>query len=160
MAFTNPECQAFLTEGLWCDLSGDIVTISVDLNIEIETKARLNIELEISGVKMRSVIFKQKEAKTLVLTITDNGVPVDLSAAILELGVKKHKSDTTYVINKKDTDFDKTQAINGIVSVYISDQDTNQDPWAYVGELKVVFSASSIDKSADLTIIIEQAVTN
>ena len=111
-------------------------------------------------ILMTTITFKQGEAKTLTLTITENGVPVDLSTATLELGVKRQKSDTTYVINKKDTDFDKTQAINGIVSVYISDQDTNQDPWAYVGELKVVFSASSIDKSADLTIIIEQAVTN
>jgi len=45
MAFTNPECQAFLTEGLWCDLSGDIVTISEDINIELEISPNVEVEL-------------------------------------------------------------------------------------------------------------------
>jgi len=48
MAFTNPECQAFLTEGLWCDLSGDIVTISAEISVGISTGASLNLELETS----------------------------------------------------------------------------------------------------------------
>ena len=107
---------------------------------------------------MASVSFKQGEAKTLTLTVTEGGTAVDLSAATLEFAVKKRKSDTSYVIRKEDGDFDKTQAADGIVSVDLSAADTDQDPWSYIGELKVSFSASSIDKSADLTVVIEQAV--
>jgi len=107
---------------------------------------------------MASVSFKQGEAKTLTLTVTEGGTTVDLSAATLEFGVKKRKSDTNYVIHKEDADFNKDQATNGIVSVNLNAADTNQDPWSYIGELKVSFSASSIDKSADLTVVIERAV--
>jgi len=99
---------------------------------------------------MASVSFKQGEAKTLTFTVTEDGVAVDLSTATLAFGVKKRKRDDSYIFSKADEDFDKTQAANGIVSIDLSITDTDQDPWSYVGELKVTFADSSIDKSADL----------
>lgn len=108
----------------------------------------------------KNVSLKQGEARTLTITVTDeNGAVVILSSATLFLGVKKRKSDDTYIFFKDDEDFDKSQAVNGIVSVDLTAEDTNQTPWSYIGELKITFADSSVNKSADLTIAIEQAVT-
>jgi len=109
---------------------------------------------------MADVSFKQGEAKTLTITVTDeNDAVVDLSSATLFLGVKKRKADADYIFSKDDEDFDKSQVADGIVAVDLSAEDTAQDPWSYVGELKVTFADSSVDKSADLIISIEQAIT-
>ncbi len=105
------------------------------------------------------VSFKQGEAKTLTLTIKENGIAKDVSTATLLLGVKKPKSDTTYAFSKEDAGFNKTQAAQGIVSVFLSDTDLGIAPGLYIGELKVSFPDSTIDKSADLSFMVEQAVT-
>ncbi|MBM4285827.1 MAG: hypothetical protein FJ128_11360 [Deltaproteobacteria bacterium] len=105
------------------------------------------------------VTFKQKEAKTLTLTVKENGNPVSLVGAVLFLGVKRTKGDAEYVFSKGDADFNKGQAAQGIVSVLLSTGDLTQEPGPYVGELKVSYPDGTIDKSADLTLVIKQAVT-
>lgn len=106
-------------------------------------------------------ILKQKEAKTLTLTVTRNGSPVDLSGCTLFLGVKGRKDDTQYTFSKNDADFDKSQAAQGVVSVFLSGEDLDQEPGDYVAELKVQFSGTptAIEKSADFYLLIQQAVT-
>lgn len=108
-----------------------------------------------------SVTLKQGEAKTLRFVVTENGVAVDLSAQGVELffGVKKKKSDTVYVISKESAAFDVTDASTGVITVTLTSTDTNQTPTSYIGELKIKFSDDSIDKSEDLAIKIDQAVT-
>ncbi|MDI6852052.1 MAG: BppU family phage baseplate upper protein [Deltaproteobacteria bacterium] len=108
---------------------------------------------------MANVSFKQGEAKTLTLTVKDNGAGVDLSAATIFLGVKKKKTDASFIIEKQDADFDKSQAAAGVISVFLSDADLSVDPGHYIGELKATFPDSTIDKSADLSFRVEQAVT-
>jgi hypothetical protein len=108
---------------------------------------------------MASVSFKQGEAKTLTLTVKENGVGIDLTAASLFLGVKQRKTDASFAIQKQDADFDKSQAAAGIISVFLSDADLGVDPGQYIGELKATFPDSTIDKSADLSFKVEQAVT-
>jgi hypothetical protein len=108
---------------------------------------------------MASVSFKQGEAKTLTLTVKENGVGVDLSATTLFLGVKKKKTDGSFVIEKQDADFDKSQAAGGVISVFLSDADLGVDPGQYIGELRATFPDATIDKSADLSLKVEQAVT-
>lgn len=102
--------------------------------------------------------FKQKEAKPLTLTVREDGNPVNLTGAGLFLGVKRNKSDAEYVFFKEDEDFNKTDAANGVVSVLLSTSDLDQIAGPYVGELKVSYLDGTIDKSADLQIIINQAV--
>jgi nitrogen fixation protein FixH len=109
---------------------------------------------------MASVRMKTGEAKTIRFTITDaNGATVDVGEATLTFMVKQKKDDEVAVITKNDGDFDKTQAASGIVDVDVSATDSALPACEYVGELKVSFSASNIDKSADLDFVIEQAVT-
>jgi hypothetical protein len=96
---------------------------------------------------------------TIRFTVTDDtGAVVDLSTATLTFAVKKNKSDTAYVIQKLDAVFDKTQAALGIVMVSLSAADTDLDQGEYVGELQIVFTATNIDKSADITVVIVPAV--
>lgn len=108
---------------------------------------------------MATITLKQKEAKTIRFTVTDASGIVNLSTATLTFGVKKNKSDAAYVILKADALFGKVLAATGIVTVPLSATDTDLDQGEYIGELKTFFSATNIDKSADITVVIEQAVT-
>lgn len=109
---------------------------------------------------MSTVNLKAGEAKTIRFTVTDtSGAAVDLSSTTLALVVKKRKSsDVSADITKSDGSFDKTQAASGIVDVNISSSDSSLPAANYVGELKITFSATCIDKSADITFTIEAAV--
>jgi len=107
--------------------------------------------------------LKQGEAKILTLTVTDkSGGAVDLSGAILLLGVKKSPGDGAYVIAKAEADFDKSRAPEGMVSVTLTATDTNQAEGNYVGELKCSWAGlpALVDKSADFYLQIKQAVTD
>jgi hypothetical protein len=108
-----------------------------------------------------SVTMKAGEAKTIRFTITDaDGAAVDVSAATLTFMVKQNKGDDAALISKSDGDFDKTQAASGIIDLDISATESNLPAKdAYVAELKVEFSSSNIDKSADIDFVIEEAVT-
>lgn len=112
---------------------------------------------------MANVILKQGEAKTLTLTVIDeNGAAVNLTDCTFFLGVKRQKGDASYTFSKEHSAFEVSQAAQGIVSVFLADTDTNQAPGPYVGELKVTFPGAppaTVEKSGDLTLIIERAVT-
>ena len=109
---------------------------------------------------MATVTLKAGEAKTIRFTVTDaDGVAVNLSSATLTFVVKKRKgSDVSADIAKNDGNFNKTQAASGIVDVDISSSNSNLPAANYIGELKIIFSATNIDKSADITFTIEEAV--
>jgi hypothetical protein len=105
--------------------------------------------------------LKQGEAKTITFTVKDaDGVVVDLSDAELALGVKLNLTDTAYAIEKDDTDFETTQAAQGIVSVELAEADTNLTPGTYVGELKCSWTGPPIviNKSANFYLQIKVAV--
>ena len=111
---------------------------------------------------MLKLELKQKEAKTIKFTIKDsNGNAIDCSSATFFFGVKKSKSHATYKIQKNDSDFDKTNASNGIVTVNLNTTDLNLDAEKYYAELKIVFSASTnVNKSEDIELNIIEAVTD
>jgi hypothetical protein len=109
---------------------------------------------------MEKMVIKQGEAKTVTLTVKDAlGTGVDLSGADLLLGVKKDKSETEYTFSKDDLEFDKSQAANGIVSVNLSAEDTDQQEATYIGELKCAWAGPVIKKSEDFFLQIKRAVT-
>ncbi len=108
------------------------------------------------------ITLKQGEAKLLTLTVTDeNGAAVNLSGCTLFLGVKSPKGED-YAFSKDHSAFDLDHADQGIISVFLGDTDTNQTPGPYVGELKVIFpgaAPNTVEKSSDLALTIERAVT-
>jgi hypothetical protein len=105
------------------------------------------------------VSFKQGEAKHLTLSVQTDGRAVDLAGADLFLGVKKTKGDGDFVLAKGDGEFDKSQAGDGIVSLFFSSAELNREAGLYVAELKVQFPDGTVDKSLDLPLVIEAAVT-
>jgi hypothetical protein len=107
-----------------------------------------------------TLTMKQGEAKTITFTVKDaDGVAVNLSAATLTLGFKAAKSDVAYLIEKDDGDFTKTQAASGIVSVNLTEADTDLAPGTYIGELMCSWTGGAvINKSMDIKLKIKEAV--
>ncbi|RJR48282.1 MAG: hypothetical protein C4567_00195 [Deltaproteobacteria bacterium] len=108
-----------------------------------------------------TVNLKQGEAKKLTLTVTDEtGAAVDLSDCTLFLAVKPPKGEG-YAFSKNHGDFDLSQAALGIISVFLAQTDTDRTPGPYVGELKVIIpgAPATVEKSGDLALSIERAVT-
>ena len=94
------------------------------------------------------------EAKTLKFVIKDgDGVARDCTGATFKLFVKENISDTTYQIEKSDSDFNKTNAATGIIRLPLSSSDIDKDPKTYFAELETTFSATSIDKFAFYLVI-------
>jgi hypothetical protein len=56
-------------------------------------------------------------------------------------------------------DFNKSQAGDGIVSVFFSSAELDREAGLYVAEPKVQFPDGTIGKSLNLALVIEQAVT-
>ena len=110
---------------------------------------------------VRRVILKQGESKILTLTVTDEaGALVNLTAAVLTLGVKQSAKDPAFIFQKADGVFDKTAAASGVVKVPLSATDTNQPEGEYIGELKAEWASSpvTIEKTVNFYIQIRQAV--
>lgn len=106
-----------------------------------------------------NIDVKQKEAKTIKFTCTLDGSATDVSSATdFHFGVKRKKTDTTYLIEKSNEDFNTDDAASGIVKVSLSASDLNLDAGNYIGELRITFSATNIDKSADLDFNVKPAV--
>lgn len=114
---------------------------------------------------MESIILKQKEAKTVRFTVTDsNGDAVDLSSATLSFMARESTSDglgATVSIEKSNSDFLRTPPYddaNGVVGLSLSTDNLDLEAARYHSELKVVFAADNIDKSANIALIIEESV--
>ncbi len=109
---------------------------------------------------MAAISFKQGEARALNFTVSEGGEPKDLSGASLAFIVKRRKSEAEVVISKADADFDKSKETAGVVSVFLTPEETGQGPGTYVGELTITFPGTPavIEKSLDLTMAIEEAV--
>lgn len=104
---------------------------------------------------MVHIPVKQKEAKTVRFTISGT---FDLSMAEFVYAVKNKKSEGAYVIKKEDTDFDKTEITNRKVKVTLTESDLDLVAGSYISELKIILGADNIDKSADITLMVEEAV--
>jgi len=95
---------------------------------------------------LTTIELVQKEAKTLTFTIKDSdGNVVDVSDAICSLYGKTSLSDTTYLFEKSDSDFDKSDGANGVITVGLSETDLNFYGYAYC-ILKLEINSGDIDK--------------
>ena len=102
--------------------------------------------------------FKRGEGRTVTFTITENSTALDVSAATISFYVKAKKSDTTILITKSDSDFDKTDAGSGIIYCDFSSTDTDITPKSYIGELQLLWTENSKYKSKDFEVYIKEAV--
>lgn len=109
---------------------------------------------------MSSIDIKTGEGKWVRFTITQDGAIVNCSAATFTFGLKKQWNDTEYIIEKTDTDFDKSEAANGIVSINITATESSSlDLGTHVGELKIIFTADEdVDKSEIFNVNVKRSV--
>jgi len=127
------------------------------------TASQQQAMVTIDGSATAKAVFKVGESKDLVLYVKDrNKQAIDLSDAVLSLGVKASKTDTAMVISKDDADFDHSQAASGVVSVHLDETDTDQVPRSYVAELRMAWGSGedTIVKSSDIVLEIQRAVTD
>jgi hypothetical protein len=109
----------------------------------------------INNKKTNRLSLIEGEKKNIQFTVKDNqGTVVDISSATLSLMVKLTK-DTSALITVADGSFTKTDAANGIVLAPI---DTTALTYGneYFMELKITYSANSIDYSGDIKLTITQ----
>jgi hypothetical protein len=104
-----------------------------------------------------SIKLKQGEAKTVNFFITRAGAAI--TDATLTLHVKE-KADGDVIIEKTDSDFDKSDKANGNYTVNFEFDDTKSlKAKTYVSELKTVITADTdVDKSYDIPFVVERAV--
>ena len=109
---------------------------------------------------MPEINLKRGEAKTLTFTVKDrtSGAVVDLSNATMTFSVKTSKAVGTTTIQRTGTAFGTADASKGIVTLNLTESDTDINPLTYVSELKTRFGSTISDKSADIDFIIGTAV--
>lgn len=102
-----------------------------------------------------AIQLKQGEAKPLLFTFTLDGAAVDVSTGTFSLCIKANKTDAECLISKADGVFDKSNAGDGLVAVWLDETDTDQTPKSnYIGELKTTIPPNIIDKSDDFQVTI------
>ena len=111
---------------------------------------------------MNPVVIKQGEGKFLRFSVTRNGTAVNLSSATLRFVLKAKYSDAEYLIEKADSDFDRSNEDGGFVRVNLSPSETSRlNPRNYLGELEIVFvSDSDVDKSVTIPVTLLPSVTH
>jgi hypothetical protein len=106
-----------------------------------------------------AIPLKAGEAKTIIFTITDSsGDAVNCFNVNPLFEAKVDKEATAKLFSKVSGDFDFTFASTGILSVPLLAADT-AGAGDYVGELKLSWSTTNIDKSHDIGIFIDTAIT-
>jgi hypothetical protein len=107
----------------------------------------------------REIKLKRGEGKTLTFTIKNRrtGAVIPVTTATQTFTVSSVYGGTP-LIQKNDSDFTKTYAADGIVSVDLYINDTDITPYEYIAELKTHFSNSMSDKSRTIKFIISTAV--
>ena len=107
--------------------------------------------------------IKKGESKTYSFLIKRNGTAYNMSgldpAPTFKWAVKREREDASYLIEKNDDDFDKTDLATGYVHLTILAADTvDLDAGAYVSELKSSFTTDDIDKSTVIDFILKKSV--
>lgn len=111
---------------------------------------------------VQKIKIKQKEAKIIQFTVTDDNGFADMSNATLTFVVRgtTASGDRTILFTISDGSFDKTNAATGVVKITITATNSDQTVATYVSDLKIEFSSTNIDKSPDIPFIIQQAQTD
>lgn len=110
---------------------------------------------------MPSITMKKGEAKTIAFLIKRNGVPLDMSgmSPTFKWAVKRQREDSSYLLEKADAAFDKTDIATGYAKVTVTVNDTASiAEGTYVSELKTTLAADDVDKSEVIDFTLEKSV--
>lgn len=107
---------------------------------------------------IQKISIKKGEAKTLKFTFKESGAAKDMTGATFTFVVKTAKSVASYLIEKLDASFNKTEIASGIVKVTLSKTDLAVSPGVYISEIRAYFSDQAIDLSEDIVFRVETPV--
>ena len=99
--------------------------------------------------------LKQKEQRSLRIVETNT---YDLTGAEFKFGIKDYQKDTSYSVEKVDTDFDKSDIALGIVYVTLTETNLDLTVGTYWGELKISLLSGDIIKTSTYEIKINRAI--
>jgi hypothetical protein len=100
--------------------------------------------------------FYQGEVRPLIFEVYYQGSPMNLSDCTFGLEVRRTPDDPVYIL-KSDSNFDKSQAANGIVLVTLTAADLSEVGTFY-GQLAVTDSGGLVRKSEPFMLIIKPAI--
>ena len=109
---------------------------------------------------MSNITIKKGESKIVPFLIKRNGTPLDMSemSPTFKWAVKNEREDSEYILEKEDTDFDKTDIATGYAKISILASDTaNITEGTYLSELKTVLAVDDIDKSENIEFTLEKS---
>lgn len=109
--------------------------------------------LTINGIKTTRITLKKGEVK--LFTFIYN---VDVQNAEFFFGIKNNKSDTNYAIAIEDSAFDKSEIAQKKVKCII-DTSNLEAGHIYFGEMKTSWNNGLVDKTEDIVIEVQEAVT-
>ncbi|MGW8177636.1 MAG: hypothetical protein ACWGQW_02405 [bacterium] len=107
---------------------------------------------------LQTIEMAQGEGKWVRFTITRNGATVDVTSKDCSFVSAVNYDDTEYLLEKTDSDFDKTQGASGIVRMNITSGESMAiDVGTYKAEFRVVLSGEAgeevdIQRTIDLVI--------
>jgi hypothetical protein len=155
-----------LTRGLGqLPFSGGLLEFDIAVNDQMGFDVQIYNQLEFAidiaddaAGGFMEVKFKQGESKTLAFTVTNGGAAFPLAGVTgLTFVVKKDKQDVAILISKAKADF---TILDNVASVLLTSAETGVlEQGLYVGELTVVATDQNIQKSADMTVEVERAVS-
>lgn len=131
----------------------------IEIILDVEEETVIAFDLEGDGDMGKTYSLKQGEGKRLVFTITKNGEAYnDLSGVnTLTFVMKKKKKDIETLIDKTKSDFSIEANVASLPFTAV--ETAGLAPGLYVGELTLGISPEDTDKSADILIEIERAVS-
>jgi hypothetical protein len=107
---------------------------------------------------MADIEIAQGEGKWVSFTVTRNGVALDLTDKECTLRFASNYGETSYALEKADSDFDKAQGASGIARINITSGETKAlTPDTYQGNLRIVISGEAgedvdVNRAIDLKI--------
>lgn len=105
--------------------------------------------------------MKKGESKTIAFLIKRNGSPLDMSGMnpTFKWAVKEEREDTTYLLEKSDSDFNKDDIATGYAKVVVTAADTADiEEGTYMSELKTTLDTNDVDKSDVIDFTLEKSV--
>lgn len=106
------------------------------------------------------ITIKEGEGKTLTFTITRADAILDVSSSTARFVIKDEFADEAYLLDKTDSDFDKSEGNLGILKVNLTATNTIAvGDGTYKAELRVIITADTdVDKSEDWKLKIEKSL--
>jgi len=108
--------------------------------------------ITINGKKTTRITLKKGEIKLFSFSYN-----VDISTATFHFGIKNNKSDSVYAIEITDAQFDKIQIVDRVVKCIIDTSALSANE-IYFGEMKTSWGNTSVDKTEDIVLEIQEPV--